>query len=347
MIHYLQSRLVGLAAHCIGNAAEGEDIRFSQKLLETDEELKSLLNTYFLSHFKDPEYFQFTFSSGDIELNPMYQWVSHIFDHPEGLYEYSVKIALHLHQHSSHPFIKSGELYVVYFEDILIEDEMTQAIGIFKSENKEVFLKLDTSAHSFALTSETGTHTGKLDKGCLIFNTDRTTGFKICNIDHSNRYKEARYWRDDFLVLEPKVNDYHQTKHYIQLTKNFIKDRLSKEFDTNKADEATIMNQSQFYFQNNESFDVSEYETRVFKDNKVVEAFQDYKEEYQNLRQTPLMDHFDISDHAVKKQSRVFKSIIKLDKNFHIYVHGDKNKIMKGEDDNGRKYYILYYDSES
>ena len=59
------------------------------------------------------------------------------------------------------------------------------------------------------------------------------------------------------------------------------------------------------------------------------------------------LDAFEISDYAVKKQSRVFKSIIKLDKNFHIYVHGDKNKIEKGTDHEGRKYYILYYDDES
>lgn len=347
MIHHTHARLTGLVAHFIGHASEGEDVRFSQSLLEADDNLTDVLRTYFFSHFREPEYFQLTFSSGDVTLNPLYQWMCHIFDHPDDLYEYSVKIARHLHHHSSHPFIKPGELYVVYFDDILIDDEMTQAIGLFKSENKEVFLKLDTRGPSFSLSSETGTHTGKLDKGCLIFNIDRQTGFKICNIDHSNRYKEARYWRDDFLVIEPKVNDYHQTKHYIQLTKNFIKDRLSKEFDTDRTEEAAIMHQSQFYFQNNDSFDAVEYETLVFKDNKVVEAFQDYKEEYQNIRQIPLLDQFDISDHAVKKQSRVFKSIIKLDKNFHIYVHGDKNKIMKGEDDSGRKYYILYYDNES
>lgn len=347
MIHSIETQIKGMSAHYIGNAAEGEDIHFSTELLDLDEDISRILHTYFLTHFKEPEFFQFTFSSGEIALNPIYNFVANIFDNPLSLHEHSVKIARHLHDQSSHPFIKPGELYIVYFEDLLIDDEMTEAVGIFKSENKDVFLKLDTSSHKFQLKSETGTNIGKLDKGCLIVNTDRDSGFKICNIDHSNRYKEAKYWRDDFLIIEPKVNDYHQTKHYIQLTKNFIKDRMSKAFDTDKAEEAGVMNQSQFYFQNNESFHAGEYETRVFKDEKVIEAFQDYKEEYQNVRQTPLLDSFEISDHAVKKQSRVFKSIIKLDKNFHIYVHGDKNKIMKGEDENGRKYYILYYDSET
>ena len=55
---------------------------------------------------------------------------------------------------------------------------------------------------------------------------------------------------------------------------------------------------------------------------------------------------FDISNKAVKNQARVFKSILKLDKNFHIYIHGNKELIEKGTESDGRKYYKIYYDQE-
>ena len=58
-------------------------------------------------------------------------------------------------------------------------------------------------------------------------------------------------------------------------------------------------------------------------------------------------DNFEISAHAVKRQARIFKSVIKLDKNFHIYIHGDRNKIESGIDESGRKFYKIYYDQES
>ena len=48
----------------------------------------------------------------------------------------------------------------------------------------------------------------------------------------------------------------------------------------------------------------------------------------------------------MKKQARVFKSVLKLDKNFHIYIHGDRNRIERGVDEQGRKYYKIYYDQE-
>ncbi len=43
-----------------------------------------------------------------------------------------------------------------------------------------------------------------------------------------------------------------------------------------------------------------------------------------------------------------FKSVLKLDKNFHIYIHGDKELIEKGYDDAvGKKFYKIYYDEEA
>ena len=39
------------------------------------------------------------------------------------------------------------------------------------------------------------------------------------------------------------------------------------------------------------------------------------------------------------------KEEFKLDKNFHIYIHGDRQKLAQGEDENG-KYYMLYFEKE-
>ncbi|MFN6039537.1 MAG: nucleoid-associated protein, partial [Bacteroidota bacterium] len=39
--------------------------------------------------------------------------------------------------------------------------------------------------------------------------------------------------------------------------------------------------------------------------------------------------------------------VIKLDKNFHIYVHGKHEFIEKGfDEEKGKKFYKLYFDSE-
>ena len=63
-------------------------------------------------------------------------------------------------------------------------------------------------------------------------------------------------------------------------------------------------------------------------------------------RDYALSDEFAINDAAVKKNARIFKSVIKLDKNFHIYIHGDRKLIQQGQDENG-KYYMLYFEEEN
>jgi hypothetical protein len=60
-----------------------------------------------------------------------------------------------------------------------------------------------------------------------------------------------------------------------------------------------------------------------------------------------IADHFSISAPAVNRHARIFKSVLKLDRNFHIYIHGDRDLIEKGTDSNGRKYYKIYYEEEN
>lgn len=58
-------------------------------------------------------------------------------------------------------------------------------------------------------------------------------------------------------------------------------------------------------------------------------------------------EQFSISESAVKKSSRSMKSVIKLDKNFHIYVHGGEGLIKKGYDpETGMAFYQLYFKEE-
>ncbi|HMW97500.1 MAG TPA: nucleoid-associated protein, partial [Flavobacteriales bacterium] len=75
--------------------------------------------------------------------------------------------------------------------------------------------------------------------------------------------------------------------------------------------------------------------------------FDQYSERYGQENDVRLQDRFDISSHAVKSQARVFKSVLKLDKNFHIYIHGDRSRIEHGVDERtGRKFYKIWYDEE-
>ncbi|MCH5684383.1 hypothetical protein LWM68_08955 [Niabella sp. W65] len=76
-----------------------------------------------------------------------------------------------------------------------------------------------------------------------------------------------------------------------------------------------------------------------------IESFDKYKQHYVAERDIEIADNFSISPAAVKSQNRAYKSVIKLDKNFHIYIHGNREMIEHGEDSKGR-YYKLYFNNE-
>ena len=58
-------------------------------------------------------------------------------------------------------------------------------------------------------------------------------------------------------------------------------------------------------------------------------------------------DNFEISENAVNKQVKGLKSVVKLDENFHIYIHGDNQMIKRGYDNaSGLYYYQLFFKEE-
>ena len=347
MLDYSNTSINKVSVHQVGNKTNGELLKLSKAPMDaSDDKLHGLLKKFFLHSFVTPEFYNFTFSNENAALNPLYNYASQVFDSPQLFHANTMNIAKHLFELSVHPQIKSGDLFVACFSNIRMADELTDAVGIFKSENRQEFLKVDTASDNFLLQYEDGINIEKLDKGCLILNTGREHGYKVCIIDKSNKAGEAQYWKDSFLQLKPCSDDYHHTKEFLNIAKNYVTEQLSEEFEVSKADKIDLLNRSVQYFKENETFDKGDFEQEVFRDENMIKSFQNFDGLYRQENEIELEDNFDISAQAVKKQARVFKSVLKLDKNFHIYIHGDKELIEKGMEADGRKFYKIYFDQE-
>jgi len=343
---YAIIRLTDVCLHKVGNKLLNEEIIFSKDCLSTSETVNELLTNYFLNSFKIREY-NTLFHDTNLNLNEVFVYASKIFNDPGLLYEQSINLAKHLYEQSKHPKIKSGEFYTVYFKDCIIDSTSTDAIGLFKSENKDTFLKVYPQGDGFEIESERGVNVNKLDKGCLIFNIEQENGYVVSVVDNTNKGSEAQYWKDDFLHVKPRKDEYYNTQNVLSLCKNFVTEELSQKTDISKADQIKFLNKSVEYFKKNENFDMKDFAKEVIGKPKVIENFNQYKTDYEFARDLAILENFSISDSAVKKQARALKSVIKLDKNFHIYVHGDKELIKQGTDEDGRKYYKIYYTQES
>lgn len=341
-------QLQQVIVHKVGNPSRGEDLKLSvNPLTLNDEIVRGLLNRYFLSAFNENEHYHFTHLS-DVQMNEVYNYVKGIFEEPDHFVQQSVLLAQYLYSKSTHVKVKEGELYVVLFDDVPFEGEQVRAVGIFKSETKETFLKVFQHGQSWEVIQEEGVNINKLDKGCLVFNTNLEDGYKVCVVDNTNKQNDAQYWVTDFLQVQPYADSYHHTDKYLSLCKNFITNEYPEKFEVSKSDQIDLLNRSMEYFKTKEQFNMQEFASEVIHHQEVVDTFMDYKRNFESSRNFEIEDGFDINLSAVKKQQRVFKTVLKLDKNFHIYIHGRRDLIEKGVDEmSGKKYYKLFYDEES
>ena len=341
-------QLKNVIVHKIGNPTRGEELKLSANALTLNDEIVSkLLTKYFLGTFNENEQYHFTHIS-DLALNEVYTYITQIFDSPASFEAQSALLAHFLYTKSTHVKVKEGEFYVAHFDEVPFGTEYVQAIGLFKSETKETFLKVFPHGQSLEVIHEEGVNINKLDKGCLIFKKDRENGYVVCLVDITNKQQDTQYWMKDFLQVEPYADSYHQTNNYLSLCKNFITKEYPENFEVAKSDQIDLLNRSMDYFKEKESFNFEEFTKEVMHHDEVIDSFMEYKKNFESSKSINIEDDFAIHVSAVKQQAKGFKTVLKLDKNFHVYIHGRRDLIEKGTDEmTGKKYYKLLFDEES
>ncbi len=345
-IDFAETELENLITHHVGNKFRDEKCTLSSEESNIDNSTKEYLLKYFFTSVKPEELYAFVHSV-KLDMNEVYTILRGVFSGKKKFINSSQDIAKLLYEQSLHPKIQEGELNIAYFKNAILDGEPLDAIGIFKSESNIPYLKMNSQRSKFSINHDFGFEIKNIDKGCIIFNTNEDAGFKMVILDNASRAAEAQYWKDQFLQVRPISNEFHQTSQLLSIAKTFVTEQIAKEYEVNKTDQIEYLNRSIQFFKENDQFDEKEFVQDVFQDKDLIKSFKRYKGEYQQENEIELSDSFEISAQAVKKQSRVFKSVLKLDKNFHIYIHGDKELIEKGVDRDGRKYYKIYYEEEN
>ncbi len=348
MIIISDARLQALTTHYVGNKASGESLDLSKEPVDIeDEHIKSVLLQYFLAAFQEAEGYNFWHPT-DLALNEIKHYTDQIFEAPDDLLRHSISIARHLFDMTDLPNIKSGELHVAYLKDIKVDQYVVDAVGIYKSESKDTFLKITADGKSFHIEADQGVNPNKLDKACLILNLDEEQGYRVMVIDKTNKGGEAQFWKDNFLKVRAASDDYHATQDYLSMYKSYVVEQIPSEFEVSRVEQIDFLNKSVGYFKKNEQFSRQQFEDEVLQIPEVIESFRKYEKQYTDERDLNFDDEFGISGNAVKKQARVFKSVLKLDKNFHVYIHGNKDLIEKGYDaEMGMNYYKIYFEEEN
>lgn len=345
MINLFNAHIASLSIHRVGNKSRNEGILLSAAPYKMDDEITPLLKEFFLKPFRDKEenYFHFQ-NEADLEFHELFTIVSEGFDNPDTLHEQSKKITQHLFDQSTHPHIKNGEVYVAYIENLQLDNEKVDAIGIFKSELKQDFLQFSETENQLNANLQQGVNLNKLDKGALIFNVKKEEGYKILSVD-SNRY-DARYWLESFLGVDAMTDDNFYTKKYLKFCQDFAKDVVLPAED--KKEEVLFMNRAVNHFAKNDQFEETSFMNEVLDNPDLIPEFRHYKSEQAPKYKIEDVTNFPIANTAVTAARKKIKNTIQLDTNIQIkldFINPESAEkfVEKGWDEEKQMYYYLVY----
>jgi hypothetical protein len=337
--------LDSISVHVIGNKGTGQEIKTSKKPLSLSDQEKKSMAEAFLGRFNtEQDKYSFHHPSS-LQYNEVFNYCLSIMSDETPFHKGTVQIAEHLYESSTHPKIKPGELYVCYFSNCIIDNKPHDAIGIYKTESKSKFLDLDVDG-DLTLNMREGVELTKMDKGALILSSNADEGFDVLVFD-TNRGEEAVFWTEAFLNIVPQATEYYNTNQVMTATRKFIEKQIPQEYDVSKTEQIDYLNRSLEYFKSNNEFDKKNFEKEVFGDSGMIKSYRNFEQSYSEDNAIDFADNFSISTQALKKQAKVYKSVLKLDKNFHVYIHGNTELIEKGYDNTvGKNYYKIYFDEE-
>ncbi|UII75192.1 nucleoid-associated protein [Flagellimonas sp. HMM57] len=345
MLNLYPAQIESVSLHSVGNKNKSEPIFLSAEPFLLNDEMSGLLKEYFFKPFREKEENYFRFSNEvDLEFNEVFKSVAELFENPSKAHSISKKITTHLYEQSNHPHIKSGEVYIVHFSDMVIDNEKTEAVGIFKSELKHDFLQFKENEQNLEILIRQGININKLDKGCIVFNLNKEDGYKVLSVD-SNRY-DAKYWLENFLGLIPLTDENFYTKNYLKFCQNFAKDVVLPAED--KQQEVMFMNRAVNHFAKNDEFEESSFLNEVLENPELIPEFKHYKVEKGPKYSIEDVSNFDIANKAVSDARKKIKNVINLDTNIQIkmdFINPESAEkfVEKGWDEEKQMYYYLVY----
>ncbi|MEP2937142.1 MAG: nucleoid-associated protein [Gilvibacter sp.] len=345
MINLYSTQIRSLSIHRVGNKSRAEGLFLSSEPYKLTDELNPLMREFFFKPFREKEenYFNFSHES-DLEFHELFNLVSKSFENPEDMHDIGKAITTHLYNQSEHPHIKNGEVYVAYLENLQIDNQKVDGIGIFKSELKQDFLQFSETPNQLEMHLQQGINLNKLDKGCLIFNVAKEEGYKVLSVD-SNRY-DARYWLESFLGVDAMEDDNFYTKKYLRFCQDFAKDVVLPAED--KREEVLFMNRAVNHFAKNDTFEESSFLNEVIDNPNLIPEFKHYKAEKGQKYSVEDLSEFPIANTAVTAARKKIKNVIQLDTNIQIkmdFINPESAErfVEKGWDEERQMYYYLVY----
>lgn len=186
-----------IIVHRVGNKLRDEGVHLSPAECHRSGTLVELLLKGFLAPVVRSGQEYYLSHESDIALNTVNHYASNVFSNSRNFKECSEAIAKHLYSCSNHPNIGGGEFFVILFDDIRMDGQSIQALGLFRVEGKDDYLDVGEEKGAIQVVERIGISLDKVQKGAIIL----SNGLNVFAID--NLGQKTKYWIENFLKATP------------------------------------------------------------------------------------------------------------------------------------------------
>ena len=141
MIKKTRAEIKKCILHKVANKFNSGHNVFSEDLIRFDQESYDLMKGFLLKPFGSLTQSYRFFHHADVRLNELNNYASEVFSDESTFIEYSKNIVNHLYEQSNSAQIKTGDVIIVFIEGLEYKDVLTEAVGVFKIENKVDFFQ--------------------------------------------------------------------------------------------------------------------------------------------------------------------------------------------------------------
>lgn len=348
MIDFSQAKISQLASTWVGNKNRYEGFNVPKHpVVPINEVAEELLLGAFLKPFEKTEEFFYMFGEEGPQDNPVLPFIADILENPDTLELNAGKLTVALYEACEYPKIQGGEFFIMHFEDLIVDGEVCSGIGLWKVEGRTPYFKTDKTAEMNLVSSAEGIPCVKPQVAALILNLDTSEGYRVCALDSITKKDQRSFLKDDFLRLRPLEDGFFQTRHHMAMLSEFITQKAAIRFSMDRIQVMGLLSKALDYFKDIDQFHLDDMANHLFTGEDQVQAFMDFRSDYSKAYAIPMSAEFATSQSAVKKESKLFKTGLTLDKNFSVSIKGRTDLMERGfDEETGRKYYKFYFENE-
>lgn len=324
MIYTEYVKIQEIIIHQVGNKLSMDGVQLSNHSVDLPDKLNELLVNHFLASFRERPSMQF---KAPLQNNRVYSLIKEMFANKSDFVFLSQELAKFLYKNSIYSKIRNGEFYVVYFSDCVIDGQTSDAIGLFKTEQKTPYLRVTPIVGGYTLAEEKGFCLKHFEKACLVFNKDENSGYQIAVIDKTSKALESQYWSDSFLQIKKRKTNGSQTECLFEMCKSFV----STLDDKDEVLKANMMNKALEILDDSEKIiELRHFQDEVFGEQSVADSFEKFRTENQIKKEFELDEKFETDNSFLKKTGLKKLTTIHLDDNYDLVIRGAKDTLVSG-----------------